>query len=114
MDSMGTIFKAKENSMKWFKRWFANKCREAWEEARQLEADVPQPMTKSGRLIAREHDWHENLNISVTSANGGKIVAFRRYDHKTDRNDNRIYVIPDDQDFNAELGKLITLESMRG
>ena len=98
--------------MKWFKRWFANKCREAWEEAR-AEADVPQPMTKAGRLVAREQDWHENLNISITSANGGKIVAFRRYDNKTDRNDNKIYVIPDDQDFNSELGKLITLESMR-
>ena len=100
--------------MKWFKRWFANKCREAWEESR-AEADVPQAIasTKAGRLIAREQDWHENLSISITSANGGKIVAFRRYDHKTDRNDNKIYVIPDDQDFNSEIGKLITLESMR-
>lgn len=101
--------------MKWFKRWFANKCREAWEEAR-AEADVPQAIAsvKSGRLIAREHDWHENLNIAITSANGGKIVAFRRYDHKTDRTDNKIYVIPDEHDFNSEIGKLITLESMRG
>ena len=71
-------------------------------------------MTKAGRLVAREQDWHENLNITITNANGGKIVSFRRYDHKTDRHDNKIYVIPDDHDFNAELGKLITLESMRG
>ena len=100
--------------MKWFKRWFANKCREAWEEARNSPVpDEAIPMTKAGRLIAREQDWHENLNISITSATGGKIVAFRRYDHKTDRHDNRIYVIPDDQDFNTEIGKLITLESMR-
>lgn len=100
--------------MKWFKRWFANKCREAWEESR-AEADVPHAIatTKAGRLIAREHDWHENLNISITAANGGKIVTFRRYDHKTDRSDNKIYVIPEDQDFNTEIGKLITLESMR-
>ena len=99
--------------MKWFKRWFANKCREAWEEARSVP-DEPVPMNKAGRLVStREHDWHENLNIAITSANGGKIVAFRRYDHKTDRNDNKIYVIPDDQDFNTEIGKLITLESMR-
>lgn len=98
--------------MKWFKRWFANKCREAWEESK-AEADVPHTISKSSRLVAREQDWHENLNISITSANGGKIVAFRRYDHRTDRNDNKIYVIPDDQDFNTELGKMITMESMR-
>lgn len=98
--------------MKWFKRWFANMCREAWENAR----DVPETISsaKSARLIGRDHDWHENLSLSITTAMGGKIVTFRRYDHKTDRHDNKIYVIPDDQDFNAELGKLITLESMRG
>lgn len=99
--------------MKWFNRWFASKCREAWEEAQRVPAE-PAPMTKAGRLVARDQDWHENLNITITSATGGKIVSFRRYDHKTDRHDNRIYVIPDDHDFNSELGKLITLESMRG
>jgi hypothetical protein len=99
--------------MKWLKRWFANKCLEAWEESRDMPEDV-MPMTKAGRVIAREHDWHENLSLSITTANGGKIVSFRRYDHKTDRHDNKIYVVPDDLDFNAELGKMITMESLRG
>lgn len=101
--------------MKWFKRWFANMCREAWENARE-EADVPQAIasTKSGRLVARDHDWHDNLNIAIATATGGKIVTFRRYDHRNDRSDNRVYVIPEDHDFNVELSKLITLESMRG
>lgn len=100
--------------MKIFKRWFARMCREAWENARE-EADVPQTLasTKSGRLVGRDHDWQDNLNIAITTATGGKIITFRRYDHKTDRSDNRVYVIPDDQDFNAELAKLITLESLR-
>ncbi len=87
-----------------------------WDYNRNLrDSDAPDSVNsiKASRLVAREHDWHENLNISVTTANGGKIVTFRRYDHKTDRHDNRIYVIPDDHDFNDELGKLITLESMR-
>lgn len=101
--------------MKIFKRWFAKMCREAWENARE-EADVPQAIasTKSGRLIGRDQDWHDNLNIAIATATGGKIVTFRRYDHRTDRSDNRVYVIPEDHDFNAELSKLITLESMRG
>ena len=99
--------------MKWFKRWFANMCREAWENARE-EADVPQTIAKSGRLVARDQDWHDNLNIAIATATGGKIVTFRRYDHKLDRSDNRVYVIPEDHDFNEELAKLITLESMRG
>jgi len=100
--------------MNWFKKMVCRWVREDWENAKN---EVPEPLTttKAGRLVsAREHDWHENLNVMITNANGGKIVTFRRYDHKTDRHDNRIYVIPDDNDFNVELGKLITLESMRG
>jgi hypothetical protein len=98
--------------MKIFKRWFAKMCQEAWENAR----DVPDTIssTKASRLVARDHDWQDNLNIAITTATGGKIVTFRRYDHKTDRSDNRVYVIPEDHDFNEELAKLITLESMRG
>lgn len=101
--------------MKWFKKWFANQCREAWEEARnQPEQSMAGLAIPAAKVTRRDQDWQDNLNIAVTSATGGKIVTFRRYDHRTDRHDNRVYVIPDDHDFNAELGKLITLESMRG
>jgi hypothetical protein len=55
----------------------------------------------------------EGLNITVRQAIGGRVVTFRHYDRKTDRNNNRIYVIPDDLDFERELGKMITLESLR-
>ncbi|WP_353482370.1 hypothetical protein [Haliscomenobacter sp.] len=98
--------------MKWLKSIVVKWVREDWEETGNATNEVLS-MTKPSRLVAREHDWHENLSLSITTANGGKIVSFRRYDHKTDRHDNKIYVVPDDHDFNAELGKLITLESMR-
>jgi len=96
--------------MKWFKRWLARVV----VEGNQVEQDVPMPTTKAGRLVARHDiDSDEGLNIMVRKAMGGKIVTFRTYDHKTDRNNHKIYVIPDDHDFEKELGKLITLESMR-
>jgi hypothetical protein len=116
MGTVGTIFETKEKRMKWFDRWFAKKCKQAWEDAKDSPDETMLVSNKIGRATVgvREHDWHENLNIQITNANGGKIVMFRRYDHKTDRHDNKIYVIPDDNDFNVELGKLITLESMRG
>ena len=101
--------------MKWFWRYVWRKMKMIGNEPQEIDCEIPMPSTTPGRLVSkRDHDWHENLNIAITNANGGKIVTFRRYDHKTDRHDNRIYVIPDDNDFNVELGKLITLESMRG
>jgi len=58
-------------------------------------------------------DSEQGLNITVRNALGGKIVTFRTYDHKTDRHNHRLYVIHDELEFERELGKLITLESMR-
>jgi hypothetical protein len=115
LGAVGRIFEAEKGKcMKWFWRYVWRKMQLIGNETQEIDCDLPISATKAGRLVAREHDWHENLNVMITNANGGKIVTFRRYDHKTDRHDNRIYVIPDDNDFNVELGKLITLESMRG
>ena len=59
-------------------------------------------------------DSEQGLNITVRNAMGGKIVTFRHYDHKTDRHTHRLYVVPDEMEFERELGKMITMESMRG
>ena len=64
--------------------------------------------------VSEDSHWGDGLNIRVHPAMGGKIVSFTRYDRKSDRNNNSVYVIPEDHDFERELGKLITLESMRG
>ena len=100
--------------MKWFKRWFAKKCREAWEEARNAP-DECISTTKAARLVATSDiDSDEGLNIVVRPAIGGKIVSFRHYDRQKDRSYFKTYIIPEDLDFERELGKMITLESMRG
>lgn len=100
--------------MKWLKRWFANKCREAWEESRD-DPEGKYASTKPARLVSRSDiDSEEGLSITVRSAIGGRIVTFRHYDRKTDRSNHKLYIVPDDQDFERELGKMITMESMRG
>lgn len=72
--------------------------------------------TKASRLVKASDDIEseQGLNITVRNALGGKIVTFRHYDHKTDRQSYKLYVIPDDMDFDTELCKMITMESMRG
>jgi hypothetical protein len=40
-------------------------------------------------------------------------VRFRHYDRRADRNYHKVYIVPEDQDFERELGRMITLESMR-
>ncbi len=101
--------------MKWFDRWFARKCKWAWEN-RDM-ADVPETSRLgSAKYATVEEDvapWNDGLRITVKKMIGGFVVSFRMYDRVKDRSDDRAYIITDEQDFNTELGKMITMESMR-
>lgn len=91
-----------------------------WRKVRDIgnEPDVepPRGLAIAGAKYATtsDQDWSDGLNIRIHTALGGRIVSFNRYDRKSDRNNNTVYVIPDAHDFEKELGKLITLESMKG
>ena len=99
--------------MKWVKRliyrWY--------QDGRDMYDEEPATLSKSLRnrvtIRSNDIDSEEGLNITVRKAIGGKIVTFRHYDHKTDRTSHKLYVVPDDLNFDKELGKMITLESMR-
>lgn len=98
--------------MKWFDQWFMRKSQWAWENRDTLE----NPISKSRgiSLIAADDDpWVDGLRINIKKVIGGYVVSFRTYDRFKDRSDERHHIITDDQDFNAELAKMITLESMR-
>jgi hypothetical protein len=124
--------------MKWFRKWMLESLRRASveEQARpeDIEADyddsaVPSPyVSLSKNIIAMKKrrglnimpstmsdmDLPEGgLNIQVKSAIGGKIVIFRSYDDRNDRNLYSTYLIPDTEQFEQSLGKIITMETLK-
>jgi hypothetical protein len=71
----------------------------------------------SGNVISIEE--HQGLDsdgfkLQVYKANGGVIVETRNYDHRKDENRNSLYVITEDKDLGTEIGKIITMENLRG
>ena len=95
--------------------------RYVWRKMRDIgnEPDSPEPglAINSSRATVRSREDFEGdsgLNMRVFKAIGGRIVSFNHYDRKTDRESKSVYIITDEQDFERELGKIITLESMRG
>lgn len=98
--------------MKWFGRWLFRVIKNSQQDD---DCDSPRGLAISSTKVSRANDIEsdEGLNITVRRAIGGKIVTFRHYDNKTDRSIWKNYVIPDELDFERELGKMITLESMR-
>lgn len=96
--------------MKWLKRKLRN-----WLSEQDAPEEVYATTRSKNALVSRSDiDSEDGLSITVRSAIGGRIVTFRHYDRKTDRSNHKLYIVPDDQDFERELGKMITLESMRG
>jgi len=105
--------------MKWFKRMIVKWVQEDWDNACIAVNRKESAMLSSSRGLSTVRgnsdniDGHTGLNITVMAAIGGKIITFRHYDRRKDDNQFRHYVIPDDLDFERELGKMITMESLR-
>ena len=97
--------------MKFIWRYIIRKLRDV-----DGENDVEARTVKMARglVSTADVDSDEGLNITVRAAIGGRIVSFRHYDRQKDRNYWKTYIIPEELDFERELGKMITLESMRG
>ena len=105
--------------MKWFDQWFIRKSKWAWQHKHfnGPDGDYPQEtIASSNRIQAIEDDPHnlnDGLRINLKKVIGGSLVTFRTYDRRLDRTENKTYIITSDQDFNVELAKIITMESMR-
>jgi hypothetical protein len=103
------------------KRWFAKMSREAWEyEKRQnQERESAISINKLSRSMTisagpTSIDQPERaIQFTVYSASGGRVIETRRYDRKTDRSSNGLYIITSDQDFGRELDKIITMEHLK-
>lgn len=55
----------------------------------------------------------DGMRFQLYRASGGYVVETRHYDRKTDRNENKMYVIREDEDVGHAIGKIITMESLR-
>ena len=99
--------------MKWFNKWFAKKCVEAWDNRHDSEA-IPMPTTKAGLIRGGHNSIESNgMNFTVYRASGGHIIETRTYDKHKDRNNHGLHIITDDKDLGDEIGKIITYENLK-
>jgi hypothetical protein len=106
--------------MKWFDKWFAKKCQQAWENARNGNEIEPEPnyIGKPARVTSRRastgSDLHANgTTFTLYNASGGYVVELRNYDLKTDEYKNSLHVIPTGDELGKNLEHIITLEALK-
>ena len=60
------------------------------------------------------HDLREDqaINFSVIPAAGGRIVQVRTYDHRNDRNTNKLHIITPDENLAESLAQILQIEQL--
>jgi hypothetical protein len=107
--------------MKWFNKWFANKCRQAWEDENQPQEDVlgnlvaPAKMRRGiAQISTGPAELHSRgVTFTLYKANGGHVVELRDYDPQTDRHANSLHLVPSDKDMGEALNHIITYEALK-
>jgi hypothetical protein len=54
------------------------------------------------------------MRFQIFRANGGTVVQTTVYDRVKDRSYHKLHIITDDKDLGIEIGKIITMEALRG
>lgn len=97
--------------LNWFKKKVISWVREDWEKAKP-EQDIL--VSNTVGTISKGRRLEQNgMNFTIYSANGGYVMEYSTYDHKTDRRDTALHIIPTDQDLGQGIAHIITFEMLR-
>jgi hypothetical protein len=108
--------------MKWFDKWFAKKCKQAWDGElvpadRESGFNIVGSKQKTNRGISIRPDSNElesrGVSFTLYNANGGHVVELRHYDEKQDRMKNSLHVVPHDKDLGEAINHIITYEALK-
>ena len=98
----------------WFKQKVISWVREDWNKVRNGENDVL-VSSKSINTISsgRRMDQPNGMNFTIHSANGGYVMEYNKYDHRTDERNSALHIITSEQDLGQGIAHIITLEMLR-
>lgn len=93
--------------------WFKNKLRN-W--VLQDDSEVAMTKTMRGNAIAIDResiDSDKGIRFAAYKAQGGMVIETNFYDRIKDRSHRTLHVITDDKDLGKEIGKIITMETLK-
>lgn len=78
-----------------------------------LNQEEPVMLQRETIVASRDHLRNEGLNFTLHRAVGGHIFESKKYNEKTDRHENTLYMIHDDEDFAKQVAQAIMLEQIK-
>jgi len=92
--------------MKWLQNWFDRRVENSWNRAAERKQ-------KNSISLTEVTNNRNGLQIQVNNAVGGRVVQIGVFDKQRHEYNYTTYIITDEQDFNLELAKAITAESLK-
>jgi hypothetical protein len=110
--------------MKWFYKWLNKKISDSiteeddYSETRANIGTIKTTRKSAGnRLIGvaapSESLATDPITFKMYKASGGWAIEFKLYDSKTDRVDQSLYVVNNEQDLGEHISKIITMEALK-
>ena len=91
--------------------WFRRKLR-SWifeEESNSLRGARPIAVLEDNHVL----DSDRGIRFNAYKAQGGMVVETNFYDRIKDRTHRTLHIITDDKDLGQEIGKIITMETLK-
>jgi hypothetical protein len=82
-----------------------------WLMQDDMSCEVAISTTRSIQMNTLDSD--RGIRFNVYKATGGTVVETSFYDRQKDRHNSSLHVITDNQDLGKEIGKIITMETLK-
>jgi hypothetical protein len=113
MRQPGTIAVGRKSPKVESKRTWKQRLRE-WLNRDDNEEQIQEHYYEVAPLMSTPSiDNDRGIHFKVFKASGGTIIETSFYDRQKDRQHNSLHVITDDKDIGKELGKIITMETLK-
>jgi hypothetical protein len=98
--------------MKFFKKWFAKMCREAWENASEDRVQGKSDQLLTTSASASQSIDSNGIRFTIYKADGGHVVETRTYDKHHD-SQTSLYIISQDQNLGDRIAHILTYEAIK-
>ena len=102
------VRKEKEKKMGWFKRKFAQWCREAWENSRKEEVYATETV--------RAHDGvngKSSVRFTIYAASGGHIIEYYKQDRYKDGDGPELVIVNQGDELGKAVEHILTMEALK-
>ena len=101
--------------MRKFWLWIHNKVEKAISERdNKYGSSVQEKCVPTSRLDRSDDIAGKSISFQMFFAEGGVILQRYQYNQKSDRAENKLFLIGDDQDVAMRVGEIVAMEIMRG